>query len=73
MEQKTFQEGFKRAKRCITQPEMGEFKGNMTISIPVGKDGEAFTFGYQKGKAIQKYFTEIDQFVKESEKKYGGK
>lgn len=62
----------KTSKRCITQPEMGEFRGNSTISIPVGKEGEAFTFGYMKAKAIQKYFAEIEQFIRESEKKFGG-
>jgi hypothetical protein len=64
---------FARQKRFITEPEMGEFKGNGTLSIPVGKEGEAFTFGYMKAKAILKYVKDIEQFVAESDRKFGGK
>ena len=60
-------EGY-RPKRTVTQPTIGEFKGNKTLSIPVGPENEAFSFGLTKAKAIVKYFAEIRQFVDEQEK-----
>ncbi len=59
-----------KQKRIISQPEVGEFKGNRTISIPFGPDNEAFSFGGSKARAIVKYFAEIRQFVDENEKAY---
>lgn len=59
-----------KTKRIINQPEVGDFKGNKTISIPFGKENEAFTFGVVKAKAIMKYYAEIVQFVAESDKEY---
>ena len=58
-----------KKKRQISQVEIGEFKGFKTISIPVGKDGEAFTFGYTKAKAILTYIRDIEKFVNEGERK----
>ena len=57
-------------KRIINQPIVGDFKGNKTLSIPFGKDNEAFSFGVVKAKAIIKYFAEITQFVSEADKEY---
>jgi hypothetical protein len=59
-----------KPKRTITQPEIGEFKGNKTLSIPAGEKGEAFTFGYQKAKAILIHLKAIEQFVNDSEREY---
>jgi hypothetical protein len=67
------QEGFARTKRIINQPEVGDFKGNKTLSIPFGKDNEAFSFGVVKAKAIMKYYAEIVQFVAESDKEYAAR
>lgn len=61
---------YTKAKRLISQPEVSDYKGFKTLSIPVGKDGEAFSFGALKAKAIIKYYTEIVQFVAESDKEY---
>jgi hypothetical protein len=70
-------EGYKpytpKPKRTISQPEIGEFKGNKTLSIPVGKEGEAFTFGYQKAKAILVHLKAIEMFVTEGEKEFASK
>jgi hypothetical protein len=60
-------------KKYVTQPTISEYKGFKTLSIPVGKDGEAFSFGALKAKAIVKYFAEIAQFVKESDAEYESK
>ena len=62
-----------KPKRVISQPEVGDYKGNKTLSIPFGKDGEAFSFGVVKAKAIIKYYTEIVQFVAESDKEYAAR
>jgi hypothetical protein len=62
-----------RQKRYVSEPTVGEFKGNMTLSIPVGKDGEAFTFGTTKARAIVKYIEDIKVFIEESDRKFGGK
>lgn len=59
-----------KAKRTISKPEIGEFKGNKTLSIPVGKEGEAFTFGYHKARAILTHIKSIEEFVEESSKEY---
>jgi hypothetical protein len=64
---------YERTKRIINQPEVGDFKGNKTLSIPFGKENEAFSFGVVKAKAIIKYFAEITQFVAESDKEYEAK
>jgi hypothetical protein len=60
-------EGYKpyipKPKRQISQVEIGEFKGFKTLSLPVGRDGEAFTFGMNKAKAILTYIREIEKFV----------
>ena len=64
---------YTRTKRIINQPEVGDFKGNKTISIPFGKDSEAFSFGVVKAKAIMKYYAEIVQFVAESDKEYAAR
>ena len=66
-------ETFERKKRTISKPEIGEFKGNGTIAIPYGREGEAWTFGYMKAKAILTWYEDIKSFVAESEKKYGNK
>jgi hypothetical protein len=60
-----------RAKRTVTQPTIGDFKGNKTLSIPFGPENEAFSFGLTKAKAIVKYFAEIRQFVDENDKYKG--
>jgi hypothetical protein len=58
-----------KPKKVISGVELGEFKGFRTISIPVGKEMEAFTFGYQKAKAILTYIKNIEQFVNEGERR----
>lgn len=60
-------------KRIISGVEIGDFKGNKTISIPFGKENEAFTFGVVKAKAICKYMNEIMKFVEESDKEYAAR
>jgi hypothetical protein len=67
------QQTFERKKRIISKPEIGEFRGNGTISIPFGRENEAWTFGYMKAKAILTWYEDIKSFVAESEKKYGNK
>jgi hypothetical protein len=54
-------------KEQITVPVRSEYKGNPLIKIPVGKDGEAWGFGYTKAKAIVKYIKDIEKFVADSE------
>jgi hypothetical protein len=49
--------------RRIEKPEVGEYKGSPTISIPVGNGGRPFTFGYRKAKAVLTYLEEIRSFV----------
>jgi len=61
---------YAKAKRTVTQPTVEEFKGNKILSIPVGPNNEAFSFGGTKARAIVKYFAEIKQFVDEAEKEY---
>jgi hypothetical protein len=60
---------FKKVKQ-ITEPEIGEFKGNGTISLPVGPEGNAFTFGVMKAKAILKYIKDIEGFVESADRAY---
>jgi len=57
-----------KPKRQISQVEIGEYKGFKTISIPFGKDNEAFTFGTAKAKAILTHIREIEKFVNEGGK-----
>lgn len=45
----------------------GEYKGNPTITLPVGQRG--FTFGLSKAKAIITYIDEIKGFVDEHSEK----
>jgi hypothetical protein len=49
--------------RRIEAPEVGEFRGKPTISIPVGTSGRPFTFGYLKAKAVLTYHEDIRRFV----------
>ena len=70
-------QGGKR-KFLISGVQIGEFKGNKTISIPFGKaedDGrqEAFSFGVVKAKSICKNIDAIMKFVEESDKEYAAK
>jgi len=64
---------YQKQKRIISQPEVGDFKGSKTLSIPFGKENEAFSFGVVKAKAIIKYYAEIVQFVAESDKEYAAR
>ena len=64
---KPYQAYTPKPKRCIANVEIGEYKGFKTISIPVGKDNEAFTFGSAKAKAILTYIREIEKFVNEGD------
>lgn len=61
---------YEKQKRIISGVEIGEFKGNKTISIPFGKENEAFTFGVVKAKAICKNIDAIMKFVEDSDKEY---
>ncbi|WP_298666602.1 hypothetical protein [uncultured Methanofollis sp.] len=56
-------------KKSLDKPEVGEYKGNPILSIPVGKSGRPFSFGYQKAKAILLYVEEIRAFVRSVEEK----
>lgn len=62
-----------KPKRIITGPQVGDFKGNKTISIPFGKENEAFTFGVVKAKAILKYMADIQKFVEDSDREYAAR
>lgn len=44
----------------------GEYKGNPTITLPLGPQG--FTFGLNKARAILAFIEEIKAFVKQHEK-----
>jgi hypothetical protein len=64
------QKGYQKDQReSIVKPRIGEYQGNPTISIPFGKDGQPFTFGYTKAKAILNWIDDIALFVKEIEQK----
>ncbi|MDD4255905.1 MAG: hypothetical protein PHP59_11090 [Methanofollis sp.] len=56
-------------KKSLDKPEVGEYKGNPILSIPVGKSGRPFSFGYQKAKAILLSVEEIRAFVSSVEEK----
>jgi hypothetical protein len=58
-----------RQVQSIDGVQYGEFKGNKTISIPVGPQNEAFTFGKGKARAIMKYIKEIERFAEEENQK----
>lgn len=67
-----------KKKFLIAGVQVGEFRGNKTISIPFGKpeeDGrqEAFSFGAVKAKAICKHIDAIMKFVEESDKEYAAR
>ncbi len=52
----------------MSKAVIGEYKGNPTISLPLGttdRDGneKAFTFGVKKAKAILEHIEEIKEFV----------
>jgi hypothetical protein len=64
---------YTKSKRIISGVEIGDFKGNKTISIPFGKENEAFTFGVVKAKAICKNIDAIMKFVEDSDKEYEAK
>jgi hypothetical protein len=67
-----------KKKFLIAGVQIGEFKGNKTISIPFGKpeeDGrqEAFSFGVVKARGICKNIDAIMKFVEDSDKEYEAK
>lgn len=56
----------------MSKAVIGEYKGNPTISLPLGAmDSEGnekvFTFGVRKAKAILEYIEEIKEFVEANE------
>ena len=58
----------KNKPKGIFEPEEGTFKGFPTLSLPVGPDGEPFSFGVAKAKAIMMFKDAIEEFLA----KYGG-
>ncbi len=53
----------------ISKPEIGEYKGCPTISIPLldgnNTEGQPFSFGLRKAKAVVAYIKDIKKFYEE--------
>lgn len=61
------QQFYKKQKEYISAPTRTVWKGKNILKIPVGKDGEAWGFGYAKAKAIVNYYKQIADFVESLE------
>ena len=53
----------KKKPKGIFEPTEGEYKGYPTLSLPVGPDGDPFTFGIAKARAILMHLSAIEEFV----------
>ena len=47
----------------ISEPELGQYKANKTLSLPNGKEGYPFSFGLTKAKTILDNIEVIKAFV----------
>lgn len=53
----------KNKPKGIFEPEESTFKGAPVLSLPVGPDGNPFSFGLKKAKAILMFLPAIKRFV----------
>jgi hypothetical protein len=53
----------KNKPKGIFEPTKSEFKGYPILSLPIGPDGDPFSFGIAKAKAILMFLPAIRRFV----------
>jgi len=59
-------DGEGKERRTCTAPEVGEYKGFATLTIPYNGD-RAFSFGLSKAKAVIAHIEAIRAFVADNE------